>query len=99
MVYKKRVGQPAAWRYHVLDLASGRETALAETRAVDDQAEWLDDSHVLYRVGEDLWKVPADGAGRARRYLAGRGLAGHGQRQLTERPGRHPRGRTYLESA
>ena len=70
VVYKKRVGQPAAWRYHVLDLASGRETALAETRAVDDQAEWLDDSHVLYRAGEDLWKVPADGAGRARRFLA-----------------------------
>ena len=50
----------------MLDLASGRETALAETRAVDDQAEWRDDSHVLYRVGEDLWEVPADGSGRAR---------------------------------
>ncbi len=71
VVYKKRVGQPAAWRYHVLDLASGRETALAEARAVDDQAEWRDDSHVLYRVGEDLWQVPADGSGRARPYLAG----------------------------
>ena len=71
VVYKKRVGEPAAWRYHVLDLASGRETALGETRAVDDQAEWLDDSHVLYRIGEDLWQVPADGSGRARRFLAG----------------------------
>jgi hypothetical protein len=71
VVYKKRVGQPAAWRYHVLDLATGRETALAETRAVDDQAEWRDDAHVLYRVGEDLWEVPADGGGRARPYLAG----------------------------
>ena len=70
VVYKKRVGQPEAWRYHVLDLASGRETALGETRAVDDQAEWSDDSHVLYRVGEDLWEVPADGGGRARPYLA-----------------------------
>ena len=51
-----------------------------------------DDSHVLYRVGEDLWKVPADGGGRARLYLAGSRLAGHGQGQLTERPGRYPGG-------
>ena len=71
VVYKKRVGEPAAWRYHVLDLASGRETALGETRAVDDQAEWLDDSHVLYRIGEDVWKVPADGSGTARPFLVG----------------------------
>ena len=96
MVYKKRVGEPAAWRYHVLDLASGRETALAETRAVDDQAEWLDDSHVLYRVGEDLWKVPADGS-RPRAAVPGwGGLAGNGQGQLTERPGRYPRVRPTL---
>ena len=64
VVYKKRVGEPPAWRYHVLDLASGRETPLAETRAVDDQAEWLDGDHVLYHVGEEVWKVPADGTGR-----------------------------------
>jgi hypothetical protein len=70
VVYKKRVGQPPAWRYHVLELATGRETPLAETRAVDDQAEWIDDAHVAYRIQEDLWSVPADGRGRARLYLA-----------------------------
>jgi hypothetical protein len=70
LVYKKRVGSPSVWRYHVLDLASGRETPLAETRPIDDQAEWLDDDHVLYRVGEEIWQVPADGTGRAQRYMA-----------------------------
>jgi hypothetical protein len=45
---------------------------LAETRSVDDQAEWLDDSTVLYglpRTGQsgaataDIWAVRADGSG------------------------------------
>jgi hypothetical protein len=70
VVYKKRVGDPGAWRYHVLDLRSGRETPLAETRPIDDQAEWLDDDHVLYRSGEEVWEVPADGSGRPRLFLA-----------------------------
>jgi hypothetical protein len=70
VVYKKRIGNPSVWRYHVLDLASGRETPLAERRPIDDQAEWLDDDHVLYRVGEEIWEVPADGTGSAKRYMA-----------------------------
>ncbi|HEU0025236.1 MAG TPA: hypothetical protein VFQ12_11420 [Thermoleophilaceae bacterium] len=70
VVYKKRVGQPAAWRYQVLDLSSGRETALAEKRAIDDQAEWLGPDEVLYKAGEGVWRVPADGSGRPRRFLA-----------------------------
>jgi hypothetical protein len=40
-----------------------RETPLAETRSVDDQAEWLDDEHVLYGLDESIWTVPADGSG------------------------------------
>ena len=32
----------------MLDLATMRETPLAEPRSVDDQAEWLDDDRVLY---------------------------------------------------
>lgn len=61
LVYKKRAGSPITWRYHVLDLKTGLEQALSETRSVDDQAEWLDDQHVLYGVprsgtGEtDVW--------------------------------------------
>lgn len=70
VVYKKRVGDPEVWRYHVLDLSSGRETALAEERPIDDQAEWLGAENVLYKVGEQIWSVPADGSGRPRLYLA-----------------------------
>ena len=62
--YKKLVGKnPAVWRFHVLDLATGRETPLAEERPIDDQLEWLDDDNVLYRNGEEMWTVRADGAG------------------------------------
>src|SRR4051812_9410117 len=39
--YKKLVGRTAVWRFHVLDLATGKETPLAEVRPVDDQLEWL----------------------------------------------------------
>jgi hypothetical protein len=69
LVYKKIVGESGAWRYHMLNLTTDRETALAETRPIDDQAEWLDDRHVLYRYGEDTWVVPADGSGRPRLFL------------------------------
>ena len=69
--YKKLVGKKGEnWRFHVLDLASGGETALAETRSVDDQLAWLDDANLLYRAGDDIWTVPADGSGAPRRYLA-----------------------------
>jgi hypothetical protein len=69
--YKKAVGHdPPIWRFHVLDLATGRETPLAETQPLDDQIEWLDNKHVLYRSGESTWTVPADGSGAPRRWLA-----------------------------
>jgi hypothetical protein len=63
IVFKKRAGSPIRWRYHVYDVKTGKETALSETRSVDDQAEWLDNTHVLYAVprtdsGEiDIWKA------------------------------------------
>jgi hypothetical protein len=45
-------------------------TTLAETRDVDDQIEWLDDTTVLYGLADDdtpaepdTWQVPADGTG------------------------------------
>ena len=69
VAYKKRVGDPAVWRFHVLDLASGRETPLAETRPLDDQVEWLDDERILYRVDEETWVVAADGGGAPAAYL------------------------------
>jgi hypothetical protein len=68
--YKKLVGD-GAWRFHILDLRSGADVALAETRSVDDQLEWLDDHALLYHEGNDIWTVPADGSGAPRRYIAG----------------------------
>lgn len=75
IAYKSRQGNPAPgqWRIAVYDLSSGVETVLAETRSVDDQVEWLDNSTVLYslpRAGSeattsDIWQVPADGTGQA----------------------------------
>jgi hypothetical protein len=74
VAYKKRLGNPTpgVWRLATLDLATGAETLLAETRDVDDQMEWFDDASVLYalpRTGteattSDVWRVPADGSGQ-----------------------------------
>jgi hypothetical protein len=69
VAYKKRVGDPGEWRLHVLDLRTLKETALAETRAIDDQAEWLDDGNVLYGLDSNVWVVPADGTGKPRVFL------------------------------
>jgi hypothetical protein len=72
--YKKLVssgaGSPRIWRFTVLDLETMRETQLAEPAPRDDQLEWLDDGHVLYANGEEIWTVPADGSGAPERYLA-----------------------------
>ena len=73
VAYKKRLGNPTpgVWRLASLDLTTGTETLLAETRNVDDQVEWRDDASLLYalpRTGteattSDVWQVPADGSG------------------------------------
>lgn len=70
--YKKAMSRnPTVWRFHVLDLATGKETPLAETRSVDDQLAWLDDGHLLYGDGQDTWMVNADGSGAPQRWMAG----------------------------
>lgn len=73
IAFKKRVsdGLAAPWRLAVLDLASGKETLLAETRSVDDQAVWLDDRTVAYGLESGIWAVPADGSGAARELVQG----------------------------
>ncbi|MGQ4385648.1 hypothetical protein [Streptomyces sp. SAS_270] len=80
IAFKKKVSDDpsAPWRLYVLDLRTMRETALAETRSVDDQAAWLDDSTVAYALPgagggrrSDIWSVPADGTGAARKVVAG----------------------------
>jgi len=69
IAYKKRVGPGGKrWRLHVLDLRTGKQTPLAETRSVDDQVEWLDDERVLYGRDERIWTMPADGSGTPAEY-------------------------------
>jgi hypothetical protein len=73
IAYKKIVGGPGGWRFHVLDLASMKDTTLAESRHIDDQVEWLDDEHILYGVDGDVWTVRADGTGSPQRFLPSAG--------------------------
>ena len=71
IAYKRATGDPARpWRLTVLDLATMRDTPLAERRSVDDQVEWRDDDRVLYGVDRGVWTAPADGSGRPERLLA-----------------------------
>lgn len=69
LVFKKLTPE-GKWRLTVLNLATRQETPLAETESIDDQAEWLDDQHILYQsIDPDpppwmsVLKVPADGSG------------------------------------
>jgi hypothetical protein len=66
---------PGQWRLAVYDLATGEETMLAESRSVDDQVEWLDNSTIVYGLPrtsssgaatDDVWVLPADGTGAPR---------------------------------
>ena len=59
------------WRLAILDLRTGQESLPAETRSVDDHADRLDDSRLLYGLPRpwseattsDVWMVPAAGTG------------------------------------
>jgi hypothetical protein len=75
IAYKKRLDNKARgiWRLAVLDLRTGHESLLAESRSVDDQVEWLDNNRLLYALSRhgsetttsDVWLVSADGTGAA----------------------------------
>lgn len=78
IAYKKNVstGATAHWSLAVLDLDSGKETIMPDTRSIDDQAEWLDDSTLLYAVpsedtpgDSDVWSIPADGRGASALFI------------------------------
>jgi hypothetical protein len=69
---RRQPGIGVTWRIHVLDLASGDERPVTETRSVDDQVEWLDDATIIYALPResqaasasmDVWQVPAAGGG------------------------------------
>jgi len=73
IAFKKRftsgVLQEAQWQLYVLDLATMTEKPLSETRSVDDQVEWADNSHVIYflkdqgppaTIRPDIWMTDVD---------------------------------------
>ena len=70
VVYKHRIDHgyfdPATWQLHVLDLNTLADHALSETQNVDDQAAWIDNTHVAYTVAQptgdetDTWSVATD---------------------------------------
>jgi hypothetical protein len=63
IAYKSRFAQGDHWHIRVLDVATLKDHAVAETRSVDDQAEWLNDTTLVYSDGTDVYTVPADGSG------------------------------------
>ena len=53
-----------------------QETSLAETKSVDDHAEWLDNHHVLYALVDgapwmSVMVVPSDGSGQPQIFAKG----------------------------
>jgi WD40 repeat protein len=75
IAFKKLVSRNN-WRLTVLDIATLQETPLAETKSVDDQAEWLDNHHVLYALVDSapwmsIMVVPSDGTGQPQIFAKG----------------------------
>jgi len=70
IAFKRVVGDKGDWRLFVLDLRTMRAIRLAGDDPIDDQAEWLDDDHVVYGNDNVLWEVAADGTGHPRKLLS-----------------------------
>jgi hypothetical protein len=67
----KKLAPSGKWQLTVLDLATMKETPLAEKDPVDDQVEWLDPQRILYQKADfdppkwvSVFVVPADGSGK-----------------------------------
>jgi hypothetical protein len=78
IAFKKHGNLPnGQWRLAVYDLASHKETMIAENRSVDDQVEWLDNQRILYglprggtSISSDVWVADADGSGTPTVFVA-----------------------------
>ena len=56
------------WNIAVLDISTGNELLLTETRNVDDQVEWLDDNTLLYGLArEGMPATATSGSSRSAR--------------------------------
>jgi hypothetical protein len=64
IAYKERIPGVAGWHLRIYDVTSAADYRLsAEDRRVDDQVEWLDNSHILYNMtGEhnDVYVLAVD---------------------------------------
>lgn len=75
IVFKKRIpsGLTWEWRLWILDLATLAERPLGETRSINDQVDWLDDTHVVYQdsstEGTNLWTVGTEGTEGPSRFV------------------------------
>jgi len=74
IVFKKKVDpRPDGWHYYALDVATLQERPTAATTFVDDQAEWLDNEHVLYALphlgSADVYVARTDGSERSRLFM------------------------------
>ena len=71
LIVKKRVGDRGYWQLLVFDLATTNSVPLNQGgRSVDDQVEWLDETHVVYHdatdQGTNLWMLATDGVSAPR---------------------------------
>jgi hypothetical protein len=65
IAYKSRIGEDR-WHLRVLELPTLVDHAVAESRSIDDQVEWLDDETLAYSDELNVYTVPAAGGGSAR---------------------------------
>jgi hypothetical protein len=63
IAYKSRIEGTNRWHLRVLDVATLTDHPVAESRSIDDQAEWLDDDTLVYSDGVNVYSAPADGSG------------------------------------
>jgi hypothetical protein len=66
IAFKSRIGRSNRWHLRVLDLATLDARPVAEKRSIDDQAEWLDDTTLVYSDVRNVYVAPADGRGSPR---------------------------------
>jgi hypothetical protein len=69
IAFKARVGDPFQWRFHILDLQSGKETALPGSESIDDQIAWLSDHELAYGEGEEVFSVADDGTSQPKLFM------------------------------
>jgi Tol biopolymer transport system component len=75
---QRKSGDTRTWHLAVLDLTSMSVSQVpGEARSIDDQVEWLDDTHILYAaqregsIATDIWEASIDGSSQPRVFVSG----------------------------